>query len=192
MNNTASREIKKVAEILTFWFAGVTDETRIDKKADPFKKWFTKDANFDQAIRTRFENNLVAAQTGHYKEWEKTAAGRLALIILFDQFSRNLYRGTPKMFENDPLALNLTLRSIQEGMARDIQALSIECFGKLVNESQQKNPANVPYFEYSLGYAKQHRDIVERFGRFPHRNVILSRATTPAEQIFLAQPGSSF
>ena len=155
---------------------------------------------------------MVAAQTGHYKEWEKTAAGRLALIILFDQFSRNLYRGTPKMFENDPLALNLTLRSIQEGMdrplsllerifmymplmhseARDIQALSIECFGKLVNESQQKNPANVPYFEYSLGYAKQHRDIVERFGRFPRRNVILSRATTSAEQIFLTQPGSSF
>lgn len=199
-------------DILDFWFEGVTDATPIENKANPFRKWFMKNPKFDQEIRTKFEVDLVTAQQGGYKSWEESARGRLALIILFDQFSRNIYRNTPEAFVFDPLALDLTLRSLREGSdqslyliertffymplmhAEDlaVQETSVQYFEKLLQESRQKKTANASYYEYSLGFAQRHQEIIRRFGRFPHRNAILQRPSTEAEEQFLHKPASSF
>lgn len=202
----------RISQILQFWFEGIDDGTPIDPKSNPFKKWFVKDPAFDAQVRKNFENDLLSAKRGQLRDREKTGQGRLALILLFDQFSRNIYRGTPEMFENDSKALDLTLRSIQEGMDQElamiervflymplqhaedfeIQKLSLQHFGSLAQEAKEKNPRHAGYYAYTLDYAKRHQDIIERFGRFPHRNPILGRASTTEELEFLQKPGSSF
>ena len=210
--NLALLSMDKITQILQFWFEGVDDNTPIDNKSNPFKKWFTKDEKFDREIKEKFEAHLIRARWGQYREWESSIDRRLAITILFDQFSRNMFRNTPRMFENDPLAVDLTLRSINEEMdkqlllihriflytplmhseERRIQELSIKYFGNLVEEAKQKIPANAHYYEYSYGYAQRHQEIIQRFGRFPHRNKILGRTSTREEIEFLRKPDSSF
>ncbi|MCK5180691.1 MAG: DUF924 family protein, partial [Candidatus Omnitrophica bacterium] len=102
----------KIDIILNYWFEGVNDATAIDKKALPFAKWFIKDKKLDEEIREQFESDLMKAADGEYKDWEGSAKGHLALILLYDQFSRNIYRDTPRMYAYDALALDLTLRTI--------------------------------------------------------------------------------
>ncbi|MCK4881905.1 MAG: DUF924 domain-containing protein [Candidatus Omnitrophica bacterium] len=185
----------KIDLILDYWFEGVSDATAIDKKSSPFKKWFIKDEQVDDEIRERFEADLTKAADGEYKDWEGSARGRLALILLYDQFSRNIYRDMPRMYAYDALALDLTLRSIDQQWDRELsliqrtflymplmhfedptlQQLSVKCFTGLVEESKAKIPANTHYYEYSLKYAKGHYDTVLQFGRFPHRDAILNR-----------------
>jgi len=202
----------KITQILQFRFDNSDDATPVHTKTNPFTKSFTKDASFDREIKEKFEADIIKARWGTYKEWEYSATGRLALIILFDQFSRNIFRGSSRMFENDPLALDLTLRSVQEEVDKKllliqrmflymplmhseehrVQELSLKYFGSLVEEAKQKASRNVRYYEDSFVYAKRHYDIVERFGRYPHRNKILGRNTTAQEEEFLLKPGSSF
>ena len=204
--------MNRIDDILNFWFEGIDDKTSIDKKASPFKKWFAKDEKFDREIRQRFEEDLIRAQKGEYKSLEDSGPNRLALIILFDQFSRNMYRNTPKMFEADSFALDLTLRSIKDFRDQQLQLiervflymplehaedltaqnLSLKCFQNLIDESKLKTPQNTSYYEYTFNYAKKHHAIIEKFGRFPHRNSILKRQSTPEELEFLAEPASSF
>jgi len=185
----------RVRSILDFWFEGINDSTAINIKNDPFKKWFVEDAKVDQAIRQQFEGNLLKAAEGKYKDWEGTSQGRLALIILFDQFSRNIYRDTEQMYAYDALALELALRTIDQGKDQELmlieraflylplmhfedvtlQQLSVENFTKLVEEARAKNADNIHYYEYSLKHAKEHHDTVAEHGRFPHRDGILNR-----------------
>jgi uncharacterized protein (DUF924 family) len=185
----------KIDAILNYWFEGVNDEITIDKKALPFKKWFLKNQKVDEEIRERFESDLTKAADGEYKVWEESAKGRLALIILYDQFSRNMYRDTPRMYAYDALALDLTLRSIDQGQDQEVsliqrtfvymplmhfedsslQQLSVKCFTDLVEESKAKAPINTHYYEGTLKYAQAHHDTVVEFGRFPHRDAILNR-----------------
>ena len=99
-------------DILDFWFQGVNDATVIDKKTAPFNQWFTKNEKFDAEIRARFEEDWRKASGGEYHSWEEALQGRLAVIILLDQFSRNMYRNTPQMFAGDVKALDITLRTI--------------------------------------------------------------------------------
>jgi len=101
--------ISRVNEILVFWFEGVDDAVRIDKNKAPFKKWFIKSPSLDEEIRVRFQQDLAHAARGRYQEWEATAEGKLALIILLDQFSRNMYRDTPKMYGFDAASGKFTL-----------------------------------------------------------------------------------
>ena len=177
-------------EILSYWFEGVTDETPIDKQARPFCKWFAKDQKIDEEIRRWFESDLLKAQQGQYQEWENSIRGRLALIILFDQCSRNIYRGTPKMFENDFRALALSLRSLNEKLdgqppliermflylplmhseELNIQRLSLKYCEQLLLEAKQKFPSNAAYYQSNLHYARQHFTTIEKFGRFPQRD----------------------
>ncbi|MDP2652891.1 MAG: DUF924 family protein [Candidatus Omnitrophota bacterium] len=202
----------KIEQILQFWFRGLSDETAVDRKVPPFSLWFAKNDDFDREIRDTFGADWEKASRREYREWEDTPRGRLALIILFDQFSRNMFRNTPKMFATDPLALELALRSIPEGAdirlqliertfaymplmhseELQVQKLALERFQSLVDEARLKIPGNVSYYEYSLGYARRHHDIIERFGRFPHRNLVLNRISTPEEIEFLRKPGSGF
>ncbi|HBR15091.1 MAG TPA: DUF924 domain-containing protein [Candidatus Omnitrophica bacterium] len=231
-------------KILEFWFEGLNDQTVIDKRAFPAKKWFIKNRRVDDEIREAFEHDLIRAGQGEFKDWERSARGRLALVILFDQFPRNIYRNTPKMFAYDPLALDLAVRSIREEKDQELQLIervflymplmhaedvktqtwSVERFTHLltsaqlmeharrakggrdtdyrnvplllgksvVRESSEKSPANTPYYEYTLGYARRHFSIIEKFGRFPHRNSILGRTSTMAELEFLNTPNASF
>ena len=187
--------MNKIDTILDYWFEGVDDKTKIDVKNMPFKKWFIKNEKMDEEIRRQFESDILAAADGQYKGWEDTARGRLALIILFDQFSRNMYRDTAQMYAYDPLALKLTLGALGQDKEQELlliertflymplmhsedlkrQQLSLKCFSRLVAESKVKNPDNMHYYEYTLKYAQEHHDTVAQSGRFPHRDSILSR-----------------
>ena len=198
--------------ILQFWFHSITDATTINKKSPPVSLWFNGGRKFDDEIRAKFLADYQKAKAGEFKNWELTARGRLALVILFDQFSRNMFRNTPQAFESDALALGLTQRSIKDGKDRELtliervflymplmhaeslapQEEGVATFESLVAESRQKSPQNTSYFEENLIYARGHRDVIARFGRFPHRNAALGRASTPEEVEFLKQPGSSF
>lgn len=198
--------------VLQFWFHSLTDAVPIDKKSPPAKLWFNGGRIFDEDIRSKFLNDFNKAKAGEYKDWEETARGRLALILIFDQFSRNMFRNTPQAFETDMLALELTQRSIKDGKDKELMCVErvflymplmhaedlrvqnegVRCFEMLAQESELLSPLNTSYFEYNLKYSRQHRDIIARFGRFPHRNAVLGRASTSEEKAFLEKPGSSF
>jgi uncharacterized protein (DUF924 family) len=200
----------KTQEILDFWFQGVDDTTVINKKNPPFSQWFIKNSAFDQQIKERFEADLQNVE--QCRSWASEVKGALALIILSDQFSRNLYRNTPKMFSTDPFALETTLSTIKAETDEDlpliervflymplmhsedlvIQEMSLQCFEDLIEGCKEKNPRNISYYQYTFDYAKRHHDIIDNFGRFPHRNAILGRTSTPQEVAFLTKPGSSF
>jgi uncharacterized protein (DUF924 family) len=199
-------------DILNYWFDGLDDQQKIRKSSPIVKRWFVKSRRIDEDIRERFEEVLLMAGEGKYAQWENTMPGRLSLILLFDQFSRNIHRGTVKMYATDSLALALSLRAIDEGLldslplvhrvfvymplmhAEDLalQEKSVACFSKLVDAARTKSPHNADYFSGHLKYAVGHRDIIARFGRFPHRNGLFNRSSTLEEIAFLKQPGALF
>jgi len=198
--------------IISFWFQGLKDPDVIQKNKPPVSLWFNGGRRFDEEIWGKFLEDYEKAKAGEYKSWEDSARGRLALVIIFDQFSRNMFRGTAQAFATDPLALELAQRSIKDGQDRELMLIErvflymtfmhaesltvqdegVRVFEALVEESKTKAAHNTGYFEYNLKYTRQHRDIIATFGRFPHRNAILKRASTPEEQAFLKSPGSSF
>ena len=200
------------SEIIEFWFEGVEDPDTFDKTKNPFRKWFAKNELFDEEIRDRFEEDLVRAAGGEMDSWAESPGGRLALILMFDQFSRNMYRGTSQAFATDPLALDLSERSVKDGFDRQLSLLKrtfiylpfshsenlkhqnehLRLLEELIADSRKQFPHNVAYFEYHLPFARRHREIIERFGRFPHRNAALNRTSTPQEMEFLKSPNSRF
>lgn len=192
--------------VLDFWFDGVT-ETQIPQHR--VNLWFGKSEITDTLIQQQFETLVDQAATGALKDWDETAHGRLALIVLLDQFPRNIYRGTARAFSHDALARLLTLTGLDHRMDEDlntaeklffylplehtedklIQLRSVQCFDHLRKIAPDEVKALAEYF---YDYAVKHRVVIDRFGRFPHRNVILGRDSTPEEIEFLKQPGSSF
>jgi uncharacterized protein (DUF924 family) len=198
--------------ILDYWFKGLNDQTLIDPESPTVKRWFSGEEATDREIRERFEEDHLTAARGESKSWEDTPRGRLALVIILDQFPRNLYRGSPKAFATDPMALDICSRSMEDGSDEPLaliertflymplmHAESVEMqekckqqFSLLVELAKIRSPANVGYFTYSHEFAVKHTVIIERFGRFPHRNRILGRPSTPEEIEFLKGPDSSF
>ncbi len=198
--------------ILDFWFHDIADEISIDKNKPPASLWFNGGRKFDDEIREKFLADYQKAKAGEYKDWESSPRGTLALVILFDQFPRNMFRNTPQAFETDALALDVVSRSVYEGVDKDLalvervffympymhaeslgfQEEGIRAFKSLVEESKQKASHNTSYFEYNLSYAERHRDLIVQFGRFPHRNAVLNRPLTEEEAVFLGKPASSF
>ena len=162
------------------------------------EKWFTKDDGFDASIRERFLELLGAAQRGELAAWEETPDGALALAIVLDQFPRNLFRGTHLAYAADAQARGVTSRALARGFHHQCdRELAIFLYMPLVHsEDLVDQEQAVALFETlaldeNLRSAREHRDIVARFGRFPHRNLILGRRTTPAEQAFLDEGGFS-
>jgi len=190
-----------------FWFGSSTDDAAV--AAERAKLWWIKREETDKTIRQRFEASVLKAANHELDDWAATPTGRLALIILTDQFPRNMYRNTPQSFAFDALALawcreglqnkiHLALRPIErvffylplehaESLHDQEQAVLL--FRELVDSV---DPLQKSVFAGFLDYAIRHRDVIARFGRFPHRNGILGRVSTPDELAFLKEPGSSF
>jgi len=156
------------------------------------EKWFTKDAAFDDAIRTRFLETYGAAAAEKLSDWESTAEGVLALLIVLDQFPRNMFRGDARAFAADPLARAVAGRALARGFDRQTPMPERQFFYLPFEHSelladQERSCALVAATGDAelLKWAQLHADIIRRFGRFPHRNAVLGRSTTPEEQTFL-------
>ena len=186
--------------VLDFWFLPPDHSGHGQARA----QWFRKDEGFDAQIRTRFGALIDAAIAGGLRAWDATPHGALARLVVLDQFTRNVHRGTSRAFAGDSQALALAASMTQQGLDRQLapmlrafaylpfehaedlamQARAVELFQRLAQAQ--------PGFESMLDYAERHQEVIARFGRFPHRNAILSRTSTPQELEFLRQPGSSF
>ena len=175
-------------EILRFWF----DEI------EPVQ-WFKKDKYFDQRLVKRFSSVHSQAVCCELFSWRENARGRLAEIILLDQFSRNMFRDTPQAFAYDPLALVLAQEAVSCGADQEVSLKERGFFYLPYMHSESLTIHHVAEklyrqegMESSLEWEIKHRDIIARFGRYPHRNEILGRKSTPEEIEFLKQPNSSF
>ena len=178
----------KKEEILNCWF----------KECKP-EQWYKKNEDFDQMIENRFSSAIENAIAGKLDSWEKSETGSLALIILLDQFTRNVFRDTPRAFAGDKRALALSQLCCDKDYLTnpDVQRRQFMLMPMMHSDNLAVQDAALPLFKkYASGkdyeYAEKHRDIIVRFGRFPHRNVILGRKSTNEELEFLKQPGSSF
>lgn len=199
-----------IETILEFWFG--EDSDNLDDSTIAGRQsglWWGKSEATDAEIRRRFEPQVQAAGAGKLDEWKTSPAGGLGLIVLLDQFPRNIYRDTPAMFEFDDRARALSVEGLETGMdARlrliervffylplehsesiDDQARCVDLMRGLAREAPDDQKK---VFEGFVGYAEAHRRIIDRFGRFPHRNAILGRDSSAEEIEFLKQPGSSF
>ena len=178
----------KKEEILNFWF----------KECKP-EQWFKKNEDFDQMIENRFSITIENAIAGNLGNWEESETGCLALIILLDQFTRNVFRDTPQAFAGDKRALALSQLCCDKNYLTnpDIQRRQFMLMPMMHSENLAVQDASLPLFKKYASkkdyeYAEKHREIIARFGRFPHRNVILGRKSINEELEFLKQPGSSF
>ncbi|NBT91516.1 MAG: DUF924 domain-containing protein [Betaproteobacteria bacterium] len=174
--------------ILHFWFTELTP-----------KQHYAKDVALDDAIRTRFGATLEAAARCELFTWRTTPEGRLAEVLVLDQFSRNVYRDTARAFAQDALALALAQQLVASGQDRSLPLAqrSFAYMPYMHSESalihaQAALLFSQPGMEDSLRFEQRHQAIIERFGRYPHRNAILGRASTPEELAFLNEPGSAF
>ena len=171
-------------DILDFW-----------REAGP-DKWFTKDERFDAAIRERFADTVEEARAGKLDGWADTPDGLLALIIVLDQFPRNLFRDDPRAFASDERGAELARRAERDGwverMPDDIAAFALMPLMHSEELSDQDLCVEAMRrhgFEANVPHAEEHRDIIARFGRFPHRNEVLGRKTTEEERAFLESGG---
>ncbi len=157
--------------------------------------WFAKDVAFDRSFRDRFLALHEAAASGALESWEATPDGTLALLILLDQFPRNAFRGTPRMYATDDLAKAIAARAVAAGQDRavaiDLRIFMYLPFGHSEDLADQNRSVELgrALAAEMLAHAEHHRDIVRRFGRFPHRNPILGRGMTVEEQRFLDEGG---
>lgn len=185
---------KIAQEVLTFWF----DDTQTMRKA-----WFVKSEAFDAEVRSRFLGVYNQALSGQFDSWIESARSCLALVIVLDQFPRNMFRDQPQSFASDAKALSVAQTAVAHQFDQQVppiqrfffylpfehsenlehQNQSVALFEQFKNDSQLRE-----VYDYAL----RHRSVIDRFGRFPHRNRILARPSTPEEVEFLKQPGSSF
>ena len=194
-------------QVLEYWFGNLDGPT--DFPVHKARLWWMKDAEVDKDIREKFGAAVEAAAKGQYDHWTATPRGRLALVVMLDQFSRNLNRGKPEAFANDEKALRIAMEGISKGehvrlepVERAFLYLPLEHSEDLFYQEKavelfEQLAAEVPLevkapFESFLDYALQHRVVIERFARFPHRNEALMRQSTEEEIAFLKEPGSSF
>ncbi len=175
-------------EILKFWF----------EEVEP-SYWFKKDLVFDELIRSRFLDFYIAATRCELYEWRQTAEGRLAEIILLDQFSRNMFRDLPQAFAFDSLAVALTQEAIAGGFDQQLELnqrkflyMPLMHSESLVIHQLAEKMFSQAGLEDNYSYEISHKKIIEQFGRYPHRNQVLGRTSTREELLFLQQPGSSF
>ncbi len=186
--------MSRVEEVLDFWFGG---------EGGYREAWFRWDEEFDREVRDRFLEDYEKAAAGGLDDWRSSPRGALALILLLDQFLRNLFRDDPRSYTTDEKAREVADHAVSTGLDRGLRPIertfvylpfehsedvgdqrrSVELF--LALDGELETPA-------VLDYAVRHREVIERFGRFPHRNEVLGRASTPEEEAFLGERGSPF
>jgi uncharacterized protein (DUF924 family) len=193
-------EVERIQDVLAFWFGA--PGTAFHNKTR--EEWFRKDDAFDADIRRRFGTLIDDALGGRLAQWAATTDGALAQILVLDQFTRNAFRGTPRSFAGDAQALSLARTLVAEGrdrvlpgVRRSFVYLPFEHAEDLATQEQSLSlfkqlGRDEPEHASLLTWAERHHAIVARFGRFPHRNAILGRSSTPEEEAFLREPGSSF
>ncbi|VWB50549.1 membrane protein [Burkholderia pseudomultivorans] len=187
-------------EILDFWF-GAPGSAEFGRKR---KVWFSGGAAFDASLRAHYGALLDAACDGACDHWAESPLGALALIVVLDQFSRNIHRGTPRAFAADPKALALARRVVAAGWDAQLPSGHHRAFAYLPFEHDESAASQREAVRLCAGiraeagcdgyhdFALRHAAVIERFGRFPHRNAILGRASTDDEAAFMREPGSSF
>jgi uncharacterized protein (DUF924 family) len=195
------------SDVLEFWFA----TSRSDPAALParYRVWFGVSGSFDSDVTARFESLIRLAANGAYPDWRNSARGTLALILVFDQFPRNVYRGRADAFEFDDQALALSRSLVATGKDKelgiverifaympmqhaengDVQRESVQAYESLCKDATADHRE---WVDSCLRYAREHKDIIDAFGRFPHRNVILGRTPTGSEIQFLTDGGATF
>jgi len=174
--------------IIEFWFEEISP-----------KDWWNKSDTFDQMVLKRFSEIHLQANLGELFEWRSEPLGRLAEIIILNQFSRNIYRNLPQAFSSDTAALILTQAALEKGVDKNLNSdqKGFLYMPMMHSESLKIHKYSTAFFnqegcESYASSSKRHMEIIERFGRYPHRNIILGRESTPDEIEFLKQPGSSF
>lgn len=203
----------RIADVLSYWLGSAHPDNAGALACKNL--WFIKSDATDDQIRERFGALVEDALASQLDGWAGTALGRLALIVLLDQFTRNLFRGTARSFAGDPQALQLALDGIALGHDRHadlpavarifcylplehaedlaLQDRSVAAFQALADQAGDAGGEGVREFlAGTLDYAHRHRDVIVRYGRFPHRNAILGRTSTAEELQYLSQPGSGF
>lgn len=190
-------------QVLDFWFGG-----EALGKAQ-LKRWWHKDSEVDAEITSRFLELVNEVHQGLGDKWSETDEGRLAAIICLDQFPRNMFRSQPRAFQYDQKALELCKQGVEGDAFRELPLLwqsfffmplmhsesladQNDCVKQFARLADQADGSLKEYLSGSLDFARQHRDIVQKFGRYPHRNAILGRESSEEELAFLQQPGSSF
>jgi uncharacterized protein (DUF924 family) len=200
--------LNEIEQVLDFWFGACDADGALDRAKQ--KMWFSDGRIYDTDIRKRFGKlHRRAVRGGLDAEWAAAPRGRIALIVVLDQFSRHIHRGTATAFAQDRAAQRLAVAGVEEGADRalipaqraffylpfehaedlELQRLGARSFERLATEVA---PGWRKEYIGFADYSGHHRDIIERFGRFPHRNRVLGRTSTPEEVEFLKQPGSSF
>ena len=183
MNPSGAGDVASPEAVLAFW-----------REAGP-NKWFEKDEAFDAAIREKFLATYEAAAAGKLADWEATAEDALALCIVLDQFPRNLFRGDARTYAADGQARAAANTALKRGYDQDVPEAERGFFFLPFMHSEDMNDQLRCVALYreagdeNLKYAERHADIIRRFGRFPHRNAVLGRATTPEEQAYLDSDG---
>lgn len=195
------------SDVIDFWFADALSSA--ERAEARVKLWFSKNGDFDRAIAHRFGSLPESAARGELNAWRGEAASALALVIVLDQFPRNLFRQSPRAFDSDPLAREVALAAIsrefdlalhplhasflylplEHAEDIDLQEQSVRLFERL----HARAPIELrSMFESFASYARWHRDVIHRFGRFPHRNEVLHRPSTPAETTYLESAAATF
>jgi uncharacterized protein (DUF924 family) len=205
ISNRPTQEALDEQEILSYWFPPGIHEADAEAYREQWLRWFAGGPEIDGEIADRFGGVLERARRGELDLWAETPRGRLALIIVLDQFSRNVYKGTSLAYTQDPAALRLAREGIKAAMHRDMQVAERLFFMMPLGRTEGPNlldrmdlavrcaeeqldlaPAHLKtLYEFSLGQARAHRDVIARFGRHPHRNAILGRASAPEELAYL-------
>jgi uncharacterized protein (DUF924 family) len=191
--------------VLSYWFPPGIHYADAETYREQWLRWFAGGPGVEREIAVRFGDVLERARRGELDSWAETPRGRLALIIVLDQFSRSIYKGTPLAYARDPEALRLAREGIEAGMHRGMEAAErlffvmplghaegpdhperMDLAVRLAEEQLELAPPYLePLYEHSLSQARAHRDVIARFGRHPHRNAILGRASTPEESGYL-------
>jgi uncharacterized protein (DUF924 family) len=200
----------EIEQVLRFWFGRSINSATASTQAH---LWWRKRPEVDQQIREDFADGLRDLTQGKHRDWLQTARGRLAAIIVLDQFSRNMYRDQPQAFAQDALALQYCLQGLEQQIdlqlapiervffylplehAEDLQMQHLACrkFAELRDQvSQSETAPGDNTYQGFYEFAERHRQVIQQFGRFPHRNKILGRANSEAEQHYLDTPGSGF
>lgn len=206
MNGATSDE--RIGTFLDYWFEG--DPAECENPQQLMRKWFSGTPDQDRELEEKFGQLAKSAASGGLDDWAATPHGRLALIILLDQLPRSLHRSTPDAFVSDPKALSMTLEGLDQGHDRSLHALECVffCMPLQHSESRQVQARSIEVFETlaesvtaeplasvlrsTSDYAREHQAIVDRFGRFPHRNQTLDRESSDEELKFLNAGGPTF